>query len=59
MALTCRRKQGKDAWHFCSNYRHWPTKDYEPRKQKPTTGEFATSASPNVPTIFASNTWPA
>ncbi len=40
MATTYRRRKGKDTWHFCTNCRHWPTKDYESRTEKPTTGEF-------------------
>jgi hypothetical protein len=40
MAVTYRRRERKDTWHFCKNCRHWPTKDYESRSEKPTTGEF-------------------
>lgn len=38
--MEYRRKKGSDTWHFCTNCSNWPTKDYDSRKTKPTTGEL-------------------
>lgn len=35
-----RRVKGRDAWHWCNNCSKWPTKDYEERNTKPTSGEL-------------------
>ncbi|HEX5875707.1 MAG TPA: hypothetical protein VFY60_13755 [Pyrinomonadaceae bacterium] len=40
MTQTYRRKRNGTAWHFCSNCRHWPTADYESRKDKPESSEL-------------------
>jgi hypothetical protein len=43
MILTYRkRKDDRDAWHFCSNCSQWPTLnvDFEEVVEKPSTGEF-------------------
>ncbi len=38
--MTYRKKNGKDAWHWCRNRSNWPTSDYDEKHQKPTTGEL-------------------
>jgi len=40
MAFEYRRRKGSDVWHFCTNCPDWPTKDYESRWEKPTSGEL-------------------
>ncbi len=35
-----RRKGAYDTWHFCTNCGNWPTRDYEDKWSKPTSGEF-------------------
>jgi hypothetical protein len=37
MPRTWRRRYGKDAWHFCTNCKEWPTEtgNYVEKKEKP------------------------
>jgi hypothetical protein len=37
--MAYRKANGTDTWHFCTNCSKWPTKDFEEKKEKPTSGE--------------------
>jgi len=47
MAITYRRKRGRDAWHFCSNCSNLPTSDYVERDSKPARGELCEAKQRN------------
>jgi hypothetical protein len=38
--MKYRKRKDSDTWHFCRNCLQWPTKDYEEKKQKPTTAKL-------------------
>lgn len=35
-----RKRKDSDTWHWCKNCSNWPTRDYDVRYSKPTTGEL-------------------
>lgn len=35
-----RRRTESNTWHWCRNCSNWPTRYYEERTSKPTTGEL-------------------
>lgn len=40
MAKEYKRKNDKDAWHWCKNCSNWPTSNYQTSSTKPTSGEL-------------------
>lgn len=42
MARKYRKRNGAryDTWHFCSNCRNWPKRDYAERSTRPTNDEL-------------------
>lgn len=35
-----KRKEGSDAWHWCTNCSNWPTSNYDSSPTKPDDGEL-------------------
>jgi hypothetical protein len=38
--MRYRRRKGRDTWHWCRNCSNWPTRNFNERQIKPTSGEL-------------------